>query len=220
MKWRAVCVNSARTVPWGVWGANPTSTRVVLLWLVAFCHFNYTTFRGTMLYFFCCASPFFRALYLFPMWEVWVNHNYHVTTDIHFTGKSVEPAKAMEVARFLWEQPSIIDDYINENIFPLEEMDILSNWKHCISGRFIIERHLKKRFDFHIDRGWKRLPCQRYYWQLGRYVIWRSNADHRRCCITPLQRLHYYRWAGVSYTCPLRRKLYPLIQRSLHDRQT
>ena len=69
----------------------------------------------------------------------YVNHNYHVTTDIDFTGKSVEPAKAMEVARFLWEQPSIIDDYINENIFPLEEMDILSNWKHCIPGRFIIE---------------------------------------------------------------------------------
>ena len=59
----------------------------------------------------------------------------------------------MDVARFLWEQPSIIDDYINESVFPLEQMDILSNWKHCISGRFIIERHLKKRFDFHIDRG-------------------------------------------------------------------
>ena len=56
----------------------------------------------------------------------------------------MDAAKAMEVARFLWEQPSIIDDYINESIFPLEQMDILSNWKHCIPGRFIIERHLKK----------------------------------------------------------------------------
>ena len=74
----------------------------------------------------------------------YVNYNYHVTEDIDFTGKSVDPAKAMEVARFLWEQPSIINDYINEHIFPLEEMDILSNWKHCIPGRFIIERHLKK----------------------------------------------------------------------------
>ena len=50
----------------------------------------------------------------------YVNHNYHVTEDIDFTGKSVDPAKAME------------------------QMDILSNWKHCIPGRFIIERHLKK----------------------------------------------------------------------------
>ena len=74
----------------------------------------------------------------------YVNHHYYVTEDIDFTGKRVDAAKAMEVARFLWEQPSIIDDYINENIFPLEEMDILSNWKHCIPGRFIIERHLKK----------------------------------------------------------------------------
>ena len=57
----------------------------------------------------------------------YVNHHYHVTTDIDFTGKSVDPAEAMKVARFLWEQPSIIDDYINENIFPLEQMDILSN---------------------------------------------------------------------------------------------
>ena len=74
----------------------------------------------------------------------YVNHHYHVTEDIDFTGKSVDAAEAMTVARFLWEQPSIIDDYINENIFPLEQMDILSNWKHCIPGRFIIERHLKK----------------------------------------------------------------------------
>ena len=74
----------------------------------------------------------------------YVNHHYYVTEDIDFTGKRVDAAKAMEVARFLWEQPSIIDDYINDNIFPLDQMDILSNWKHCIPGRFIIERHLKK----------------------------------------------------------------------------
>ena len=83
----------------------------------------------------------------------YVNHHYHVTEDIDFTGKSVDAAKAMEVARFLWEQPSIIDDYINENIFPLEEMDILSNWKHCIPGRFIIERHLKKGSIFISTKG-------------------------------------------------------------------
>ena len=29
----------------------------------------------------------------------YVNHNYHVTTDIDFTGKSVDPAEAMKVAR-------------------------------------------------------------------------------------------------------------------------
>ena len=74
----------------------------------------------------------------------YVNHHYHVTEDIDFTGKSVDAAKAMEVARLLWKRPSIIDDYINENIFSLEQMDILSNWKHCIPGRFIIERYLKK----------------------------------------------------------------------------
>ena len=83
----------------------------------------------------------------------YVNHHYYVTEDIDFTGKRVDAAKAMEVARFLWEQPSIIDDYINENIFPLEEMDILSNWKHCIPGRFIIERHLKKGSIFISTKG-------------------------------------------------------------------
>ena len=55
----------------------------------------------------------------------YVNHNYHVTEDIDFTGKSVDAAKAMEVARFLWEQPSIIDDYCYRRA-------ILSSRRHCI----------------------------------------------------------------------------------------
>lgn len=42
------------------------------------------------------------------------------------------------------KKTSVLDDYINQIILPIEQMDIILSWKHCIPGRFIIERHLKK----------------------------------------------------------------------------
>ena len=75
----------------------------------------------------------------------YVNENYHVTMEtVHFTGESVDPRDAAEVAHFLWERTWIIDDYLAETALQEEQCEIISGWKRCISGTFIIERHLKK----------------------------------------------------------------------------
>lgn len=58
--------------------------------------------------------------------------------------ESVDPRDAMEVAHFLWERTWIIDDYLAGTALPEEQREIISDWKRCISGTFIIERHLKK----------------------------------------------------------------------------
>ena len=75
----------------------------------------------------------------------YVNENYHLIAEpIRFTGESVDPRDAAEVSHFLWERTWIIDDYLTGSDLPEECQNILSSWKRCISGTFIIERHLKK----------------------------------------------------------------------------
>ncbi len=80
----------------------------------------------------------------FPLLD-YVNSSFHVTVeDVQFTGERIDPRDAAEVARYLWERTSIIDDYIAETKLPAEHKGILLGWKRCIPGTFIIERHLKK----------------------------------------------------------------------------
>ena len=80
----------------------------------------------------------------FPLLD-YVNENFHVTTEkVRFTGESIDPQDAYEVANFLWKRAQIIDDYLNEKKLPDERREIIHGWKRCISGTFILERHLKK----------------------------------------------------------------------------
>jgi hypothetical protein len=46
----------------------------------------------------------------------------------------------------LFDQPELIDDFIQENPMSLsrQDLDIIASWKHCLKGRFLIVRHLKK----------------------------------------------------------------------------
>ena len=82
----------------------------------------------------------------------YVNESYHVTMEpVHFTGERVDPRDAAEVAHFLWERTWIIDDYLAGTALPEEQCEIISGWKRCISGTFIIERHLKKGSVFISD---------------------------------------------------------------------
>ncbi len=82
----------------------------------------------------------------------YVNESYHVTMEpVHFTGERVDPRDAAEVAHFLWERTWIIDDYLAGTALPEEQREIILSWKRCISGTFIIERHLKKGSVFISD---------------------------------------------------------------------
>ncbi len=88
-------------------------------------------------------AALFYELFL-PMLD-YVNESFHVTAgNVQFTGKRIDPRDAAEVARFLRERTSIIDDYVTETKLPAEHKEILLGWKRCIPGTFIIERHLKK----------------------------------------------------------------------------
>lgn len=88
-------------------------------------------------------AALFYELFL-PLLD-YVNESFHVTVeDVQFTGKRIDPRDAAEVARFLWERTSIIDDYVTETKLPAENKEILLGWKRSIPGNFIIERHLKK----------------------------------------------------------------------------
>lgn len=50
----------------------------------------------------------------------------------------------MEIADYLWDHISIIDEFIEDIDFPQEAVDILLNWKKRRRGRFLLERNLKK----------------------------------------------------------------------------
>ena len=82
----------------------------------------------------------------------YVNENYHVTMEtVHFTGERVDPGEAAEVAQFLWERTWFIDDYLAGAVLPEEQCEIILSWKRCVSGTFIIERHLKKKGSIFIS---------------------------------------------------------------------
>lgn len=63
------------------------------------------------------------------------------------TADELEPAKVKEVANVLWNDPCIIDKYLTEKAseeMAQDEKEIISSWKRCVQGRFMMERHLKK----------------------------------------------------------------------------
>lgn len=63
------------------------------------------------------------------------------------TAKTLEPTKVKEVANALWNEVGMIDEYLVEKTseeMTRDEREILTSWKRCVQGRFLIERHLKK----------------------------------------------------------------------------
>jgi len=62
-----------------------------------------------------------------------------------FMNKSRDYAKLREIAGVIWNDVSCIDEYIELRGDSLSEehREIVRSWKKCVSGRFIVERHLK-----------------------------------------------------------------------------
>ena len=59
--------------------------------------------------------------------------------------KKLDPAETKKIANKLWENTGIIDDYLREHPgLPEDHKEIIASWKRRITGRFIMERHLKK----------------------------------------------------------------------------
>ena len=56
------------------------------------------------------------------------------------------PEEVKEIASVLWDDTSIIDEYLADegSRLTVRECCIVASWKNCINGNFIMERHLKK----------------------------------------------------------------------------
>lgn len=69
--------------------------------------------------------------------------------------KSLNPQEVKEIANVLWDDVSLIDQYLNENgtDMPIEHKAIIASWKRCVQGRFVMERHLKKGTIFVSEDG-------------------------------------------------------------------
>lgn len=86
----------------------------------------------------------FYTIFL-PLLE-YVNNKYKVNKNLKsiVTAGSLNPSDVKPIANRVWENVSIIEEYINATpVLNEEEKFILRSWKRQITGKFILERHLK-----------------------------------------------------------------------------
>lgn len=78
----------------------------------------------------------------------YVNQKYGINTGIkQMTGpEKVNPSDVKEIADKLWNDVSVIDEYLAEHAAGItgEHREIIDSWKRRVKGRFILERHLKQ----------------------------------------------------------------------------
>ena len=77
----------------------------------------------------------------------YVNDKYHVNKKLKniAKAKSLDPVEVKKVANYLWENGSVIEEYLEERGKGIcdEHKQIILGWKNCVQGRFLMERHLK-----------------------------------------------------------------------------
>lgn len=78
----------------------------------------------------------------------YVNKKYQINTKLKHmaTATDLNPSEVKEIADRLWDDVSVIDEYLREHQGDLDEghKEIINSWKRRIRGKFILERHLKK----------------------------------------------------------------------------
>ncbi len=62
----------------------------------------------------------------------------------YLSSKCINGYNAAKVADTLWQQVTLIDDYLAQAQLTQENAELVRNWKKQISGKFIVERHLKR----------------------------------------------------------------------------
>lgn len=82
----------------------------------------------------------------FPLLD-FVNEKCHIN-DLHDLRQQSEldPVEVKDIANALWADVTLIDEYLAGPGASLssEHKRIVTGWKNCVSGRFVLERHLKK----------------------------------------------------------------------------
>lgn len=95
----------------------------------------------------------------------YVNRTFHVNPKLgRMTGpKGLDTREVKVVSDYLWNHAEIIDKYLTVAELPDVHKEIISGWKHFVSGRFILERHLKKGSVFIcVDDGQVYMVCGIY----------------------------------------------------------
>lgn len=87
-------------------------------------------------------------------YELWLplldyaNEKYKVNKKLKNMANSrmLDPAEVKKVADALWEHVDVIDQYLEEKSAGMTEdhKEIVSSWKYCLPGKFVLERNLKK----------------------------------------------------------------------------
>lgn len=89
-------------------------------------------------------------LYFKLMWSLqsYVNRKLNILPDVVTVDdyQSLPASEKLAVREALYENPNVIDAYLNENPqnFSAEELEIVQSWKNFERGDFFIERLLKK----------------------------------------------------------------------------
>ena len=77
-----------------------------------------------------------------------VNNKYEINSNIKNMeeAKHLNPDDVKEIANRLWDDVSVIDEYLSKNADDIseEEQEIIKGWKRRIRGDFLLERNLKK----------------------------------------------------------------------------
>ncbi len=81
----------------------------------------------------------------FPLMN-FVNKKYRICPGIGkiAVGKGVSLPDAKAIASHIWNHTAVIDEYLAQTDLLEEYREIISGWKTCRVGKYIIERHLKK----------------------------------------------------------------------------
>ena len=85
--------------------------------------------------------------------------------------QGINAQSALKTANKLWSDDTLIDDYLAQAQLSDEDREIVSSWKKHISGKFILERHLKKGSIF-IN-----LDDEKVYLVKGLNSTWREMLD-------------------------------------------
>ena len=78
----------------------------------------------------------------------YANYKYDLIDDFAADkpSKGISPEKASRVAKKIWEDVSIIDEYLEICSADMseEEIGIVAGWKNAVRGTFVVDRHLRK----------------------------------------------------------------------------
>ena len=109
-----------------------------------------------------CAVAFLKASRCFP------------EREIIKKSKGIDVKNALSVANTLWTNDHLIDEYLKQENLNDECCELVSCWKNHITGKYILERHLKKGSVFINAYN------QKVYLVNGLFSTWEEMIQYRK----------------------------------------